>query len=99
MLFKKECIFLTVSRQNQEGTNSFQSLEDRKKIHEAKITLYRVCHVLSKKKIGFKPPMHQSYLHKSQQITEFSIIALNICSHFVEGRDAIKTVVLTSTLG
>lgn len=37
--------------------------------------------------------------HKSQQITEFSIIALNICSHFVEGRDAIKTVVLTSTLG
>lgn len=52
MLFKKECIFLTVSRQNQEGTNSFQSLEDRKKIHEAKITLYRVCHVLSKKKLG-----------------------------------------------
>lgn len=52
-----------------------------------------------KKKIGFKPPLHQSYLHKSQQITEFSIIALNICSHCVEGRDAIKTVVLTSTLG
>lgn len=34
--------------------------------------------------------MHQSYLHKSQQITEFSIKALNICSHFVEGRDTLR---------